>query len=127
MKKYWYLWVILAVAVAGLIVYLVRRNKNQQGGSGILVSNRRQDENANIDNSTSNTLFSNKIILKKGDSGEQVKVVQRYFNEIYNCKLTVDGVWGDKTQAAVVKFEPDWKNGITSSQYNAIYMEIAHK
>ena len=125
MKKYWYLWVILAVAVAGLIIYLVRRNKNQQGG--ILVSNRRQDENANIDSSTSNNLFSNKIILKKGDSGEQVKVVQRYFNEIYNCNLAVDGVWGDKTQAAVVKFEPDWKNGITSSQYNAIYMEIARK
>lgn len=118
MKKYWYLVVILVIIAAVIAVVILSRKKK----NNVTPSNTNISDNANMDTSTTNQLFSNKIILNKGDSGEQVKILQKYLNIIYGCKLIEDGVWGDKTQ--IERFEPEWKNGITSSQYNAIWLEM---
>lgn len=38
--------------------------------------------------------------LKSGSTGKGVKQVQAYLNSKYNAGLTVDGIWGPKTNAA---------------------------
>jgi hypothetical protein len=43
--------------------------------------------------------------LKKGSSGTQVKCLQKFLNWYGNYKLVVDGKFGDKTLAAVKKFQ----------------------
>lgn len=120
MKKYWYLVVILVIIAAVIAVVILSRKKK----NNVTPANTNISDNANMDTSTTNQLFSNKIILKKDDSGEQVKILQKYLNVIYGCKLIEDGVWGNKTQTQIERFEPEWKNGITSSQYNAIWLEM---
>lgn len=45
------------------------------------------------------------INLKKGDSGEQVKRLQRCLNKIMKAGLEVDGHFGSKTAKAVIKFK----------------------
>lgn len=44
--------------------------------------------------------------LRKGDSGASVSVLQRLLNE-HGASLTVDGKFGDKTLAAVKKFQKE--------------------
>lgn len=41
----------------------------------------------------------------KGDKGTQVKNLQKFLNWANGCKLTVDGIVGDKTIAQVKKFQ----------------------
>ena len=45
------------------------------------------------------------IDLKEGDSGEQVKRLQRCLNKIMKAGLDVDGHFGPKTAKAVIKFK----------------------
>ena len=45
------------------------------------------------------------IDLKEGDSGEQVKRLQRCLNKIMKAGLEVDGHFGPKTAKAVIKFK----------------------
>ena len=60
-----------------------------------------------------------KHILKKGDSGEQVKDVQRWLNEHgYNAGHE-DGSFGEKTREAVIQFQSAKKivtDGVVGSQ-----------
>ena len=43
--------------------------------------------------------------LKRGNSGEKVKILQKRLNQVMDCNLEVDGVFGRKTYACVVRFE----------------------
>lgn len=49
--------------------------------------------------------------LSKGSTGTQVKVLQSVLNNLYNCKLVVDGVFGDSTKYCVGLFQS--KHGLT--------------
>ena len=50
--------------------------------------------------------------LKKGDSNEEVRKLQKYLNWFGNCGLTTDGIWGDATQKAVLDMQK--KLGVTA-------------
>ena len=50
-----------------------------------------------------------KPILKKGVSGAAVKALQKCLNKAIKAGLTVDGVFGDATYKAVVKFQKKQK------------------
>ena len=43
--------------------------------------------------------------LKQGDRGENVKILQRALNQVVSAKLVADGVYGQKTKNAVLKFQ----------------------
>ena len=43
--------------------------------------------------------------MKKGVSGSAVKTLQKCLNKAIKAGLTVDGVFGDATYKAVVKFQ----------------------
>ncbi len=47
--------------------------------------------------------------LKRGSSGNSVKKLQRRLNDIMDCNLDVDGIFGKKTYSCVVKFEQKFK------------------
>ena len=50
--------------------------------------------------------------LRRGDTGNSVRKLQRRLNEVMDCNLDVDGVFGRKTYACVVKFEKKYKLGV---------------
>ncbi len=39
--------------------------------------------------------------LKMGSKGKEVEALQKYLNDKYSAGLEVDGIWGEKTDAAV--------------------------
>ncbi|MEB3181211.1 MAG: peptidoglycan-binding domain-containing protein [Nostocaceae cyanobacterium] len=45
--------------------------------------------------------------LKKGSTGSEVKQLQMMLNEIYGSVLTVDGIFGDKTEEFVKQYQED--------------------
>lgn len=54
---------------------------------------------------TTATLSAPKPTLKKGVSGAAVKTLQKCLNKAIKAGLTVDGIFGDATYKAVVKFQ----------------------
>ena len=46
--------------------------------------------------------------IVKGDTKENVRIVQQRLKELGYYKITVDGVWGPKTLAGVKNFQRDW-------------------
>lgn len=42
-------------------------------------------------------------VLKYGSRGKSVETLQAALNSKYNAGLDVDGIWGDKTQTAVLE------------------------
>ena len=51
--------------------------------------------------SSANTKFP----LSQGSRGPEIKAVQKYLNSHYNAGLDEDGIWGSKTNAALLKYE----------------------
>lgn len=45
------------------------------------------------------------VLLKRGSKGDDVSVLQRKLNKYMDCDLDVDGIFGSKTYACVVKFQ----------------------
>ena len=43
--------------------------------------------------------------LRKGSTGTNVEILQKKLNEYMDCSLNVDGIFGNKTYACVVKFQ----------------------
>lgn len=56
----------------------------------------KEDKSAGSDTTSGN-------ILKYGSRGKDVETLQAMLNSKYNAGLDVDGIWGDKTQAAVLE------------------------
>lgn len=54
---------------------------------------------------------SNHSTLRYGSSGQEVRSLQNMLNTVLNSGLSVDGIFGAKTQAAVKSFQS--KNGLT--------------
>jgi peptidoglycan hydrolase-like protein with peptidoglycan-binding domain len=57
--------------------------------------------------------------LQKGDTGEQVKYLQELLNNFYGSVLTVDGIFGSKTEDFVKRFQAACSltvDGIVGSQ-----------
>lgn len=54
------------------------------------------------DKSTGISLASDDV-LKYGSRGKDVETLQAMLNSKYNAGLDVDGIWGEKTQAAVLE------------------------
>jgi len=70
-----------------------------------------------------------KHMLKKGDSGEQVKEIQHWLNVRGYKAGEEDGVFGEKTRAAVIQFQSAKKivtDGVVGSQ-TQITMERIEK
>ena len=69
-----------------------------------------------------------KHMLKKGDSGEQVKEVQHWLN-VHGYKAgEEDGVFGEKTRAAVIQFQSEKSiltNGIVNPQTQVVMKRIS--
>lgn len=47
-------------------------------------------------------------ILKRGSKGDNVSVLQKKLNEYMDCGLAVDGIFGSKTYACVVRFQQEF-------------------
>ena len=60
-----------------------------------------------------------KHILKKGDSGEQIKKIQHWLNDHGYKAGEEDGIFGEKTRGAVIQFQSAKKivtDGVVGSQ-----------
>lgn len=58
-------------------------------------------------------------ILSKGSTGDDVKHLQSRLNYIYGSELEIDGIFGEKTEAVLKKFQRDYGlvvDGIAGSQ-----------
>ncbi len=53
---------------------------------------------------TKEELPSTSFPLKMGSSGKEVENLQNYLNDKYGAGLEVDGMWGWKTDSAVMQF-----------------------
>ncbi|MDN4071871.1 MULTISPECIES: peptidoglycan-binding domain-containing protein [Fictibacillus] len=69
------------------------------------------------------------IVLKEGSKGEAVRILQKGLNEI-GSGLTVDGIYGPKTKAAVLKFQkkyPELKDtGIFDADTRILLDKVLH-
>ena len=68
--------------------------------------------------------------LKKKMEGQAVKELQQNLNKIMNLNLKVDGKFGDKTEAAVKKFQKKYglrADGLFGKQSNAKMTELLKK
>lgn len=110
-KKFWIIAGVTAVIVA-VLVYFARKSKNKA----------LNESSTTPSTSTSKTVLPAADIfpLKSGSKGEEVKTVQRYLNSQKPLSsstatlpdLTIDGIWGPKTQDAV-----KYKLGINQIDY----------
>lgn len=75
-------------------------------------------------NSTSTKLTAPKPTLKKGVSGASVKTLQKCLNKVIKAGLTVDGVFGDATYKAVVKFQKAHKISADGIYGNNTYKKL---
>ena len=103
--------IILALAAVALVAYLVYRSRHKDddkdGGTT-------PASNGSGSGSTSGTTG---FPLKRGSKGDKVKFIQKYINWVnFNSALTVDGIWGDKTETAALK--TFGKNIITKDDYD---------
>lgn len=60
-----------------------------------------------------------KLILKKGDTGEEVRKIQNWLNDHGYKAGEEDGIFGEKTRAAVIQFQSAKKivtDGVAGSQ-----------
>ena len=60
--------------------------------------------------------------LERGDTGEGVRVLQQALNACYDARLTVDGIFGDKTAAAMRKAW-DRESDFDEDEYNEYIRE----
>ena len=70
------------------------------------------------------------IDLKKGDTGSQVKKLQRCLNKIMGTKLTIDGSYGPATTKAVKAFQKKYKltvDGMAGPQTRAQIKKVLKK
>ena len=59
----------------------------------------------NVSNDSTNTTSKNPYpLIRRGDTGEYVEKAQRYLNK-WNYSLETDGIFGKKTEAAVIDFQ----------------------
>ena len=59
----------------------------------------------NVSNNSTNTTSKNSYpLIRRGDTGEYVEKAQRYLNK-WNYSLETDGIFGKKTEAAVIDFQ----------------------
>ena len=68
--------------------------------------------------------------IQKGNSGNKVKAVQYALNRIMGAGLSVDGSFGDKTKAAVKKFQGKYglkKDGVVGPQTKAKFKALGYK
>ena len=71
-----------------------------------------------------------KHMLKKGDSGEQVKEVQHWLNAHGYSAGEEDGLFGEKTRDAVIQFQSSKKivtDGVVGSQTQITMERIEQK
>ena len=62
-------------------------------------------ESGTEDASSSGSTDSGSSVLRNGDSGEAVSDLQAEMNELTSHSLTVDGIYGPKTESAVTSFQ----------------------
>ncbi|SDN04754.1 Peptidoglycan-binding (PGRP) domain of peptidoglycan hydrolases-containing protein [Fictibacillus solisalsi] len=69
------------------------------------------------------------IVLKEGSKGNAVKILQKALNEI-GSSLSVDGIYGPKTKAAVLKFQkkyPELKDtGVFDAPTRILLDKVLH-
>lgn len=98
--------ILVISLVAGLIYYVAVKVINKSKNSS------ENDLSGSESSGTSTTVqISSQFPLQKGSSGEKVKTLQRWINAqaqamagfvtVPNAPLTVDGVFGNKTEAAI--------------------------
>lgn len=107
--KTWH-WILLIVVVIAVIItiIIIRKRKSSKvnlepstdatetKGMGLLIS----------PSNTNTTVTSiSKFPLKKGSTGNEVKVLQKYLNDRYKSGLNVDGIFGILTESALLKNE----------------------
>src|SRR5436190_1687819 len=101
-------WLIIAIVIV-LIILLILWIKNSGNKTSQNTTNIIKGQNVNY----IQPIFP----LTFGSRGEEVKKVQHYLNVKYGEKLVEDGIWGNLTQAAIVK--DLGVSGITLEYYNA--------
>lgn len=96
------LFAVIITALVAIIWYFVRRKTDTT-----TTQNTDNEATAGASGSLINLLDSlpeGKFPLKKGTTSKEVFFMQAYFNKEKGEKLTLDGNWGSKTQAAFIKY-----------------------
>lgn len=65
-------------------------------------------------------------LLKKGCQGEEVRELQKKLKELGYYQASVDGYYGSKTEAAVIKFQKDY-NLVTDGIYGPLTAQALQK
>ena len=102
---------VLVVAVIAVLTYVfVKKNKSRVSGGS---SGGNSGEGGNIDTTpqgvtgTNGTVYINECSfpLSKGSKGKQVLFLQAYMTKYEGKDLTLDGIWGRKTDVAFEEVE----------------------
>ena len=110
-------WIIIGIIILIIIVIIIY-NKNKATAATVMLN-----KNAGV--SASNDLNKNVAVstpvspfpLQYGSKGNEVKTLQAYLNANYNEALVLDGIWGPKTGAAVLK--DLGVSSVTTGQYDS--------
>lgn len=112
------LYFISALLLVGILVYLYVRYKSSVSVATVL-------SDTNTTNQNTTTVVASGFPLKYGSKGTRVKQVQVWINKqaeamsiftkVPNAPLSIDGVWGSKTEAAIKFINAYGWKGLTSS------------
>lgn len=121
--------VLLIIAIVTSIVVVYRRRKNKISDN----SSNNSNGNGSGSNTTTSKWQADNFPLKKYCSGQRVKNLQNFYNwavdQVWKQypskksqypKLTVDGKWGDKTDAAFKGMTGGADGVITLEEYNVL-------
>lgn len=92
--------VIIILVVVAILVFKPFKKKKEDGtttvekGAGKTTIEGKEGQKSEYDQN---------FPLKKGSKGKYVSAIQRTLNKKKNAGLTVDGIWGDKTDVAIKK------------------------
>lgn len=98
-KKYIYLLSFAAVAGIILLAYRAKKKEKQLGAMG--TNNGNGGGLSSSQNNNSGGALDMERILKKGDSGEEVRALQKMLAEDLEISLSRDGQFGQKTEEAL--------------------------
>ena len=79
---------------------------------------------------TTNSKVTVNLNLKRGDTGSEVKQLQKYLNKLIDAGLEVDGKFGPLTEQAVIDFQRKYKledDGIVGSKTSAKLEKLINK
>lgn len=137
MKKIPYI-KILGLGVIGIVIYLIINDIRKRAAAKKLNNNSEETPKPQIGQTANNQIQIYKFTsaeksqtLKKGVTGQNVKALQIFLN-LYNTsntrpKLVLDGIFGDLTEAELMRYNSQTETNLNNLDIDGIYQDKIYK